>query len=128
MNEKVLLKISLTGSILSLIVLYIVVLQITPIPVNISEIKNNWTGKTVNVTGYVTDLRKYKDHLFFNLESNESKIKVVIWNNILQQMEIKGIDISKIENGKKLEIIGRVELYKGSLEIVPSRGEVKILE
>ncbi len=126
-TESGLIKICFLGSVIGLVLLYFISTSLQAISLQIGKIDNSFSGKFVNVTGEVSGVKESKSGLFFNLVENESKIKVVLWNNILEQMELQGFDINKIKNGVKVNLIGLVDVYKNSLEIIPTKGQVEIV-
>jgi len=126
-NEARLTKISFVGTVFGLIVLYILVTQIHSFHVNISEIDKSYVGRTVNITGKITDLKISKGNVFFDLEDNTGGIKVVLWKDTLELLELSGVNVSEIKNENELNIIGNIQLYKGELEVIPIRENVNIL-
>ncbi len=127
MNEKTISKICIIGLVISLCALYLFTLNVHSVHVNIGDIDGEWTGRTVNVSGMVKNLHSYKGHLFFNLDDGSGDVKVVIWEDTLELLEIRGIDVNRIENGVEINIIGYVEIYEGETEVIPIRDQVSIL-
>jgi DNA/RNA endonuclease YhcR with UshA esterase domain len=127
MNEKQLVWVCLIGSIIGITTLYFIVIQIHSEHVNIGEINQNHIGKSVNLTGKVVELRISNGHLFFDLQDETGRIKVILWNDTLELLEMNGVNITKISNNAKLNIIGSVQLYKGELEVIPIREQVKLI-
>ena len=143
MNENQVLKISLYGSIMGIVALYFVSLNLTSVPVHIGEITGELTGNVILVRGIVSDLYRHEDgHIFFNLKDEDgadegetmsgtiggtNEIKVVLWDDTVKQLELNHVNIREVENGDRLEVTGVVELYKGMLEIVPLRAQVRFL-
>jgi exonuclease VII large subunit len=127
MNEGKLTKICIVGVVLSMAALYFVIIQIYSVHVKIGEINKEWVGKNVNITGSISDLRISKGHMFFNLKDETGKIKVVVWNNTLELLYLNGVNISEIKDGKSVNVIGNVQIFRGELEIIPIREQVKII-
>ena len=128
MDDKKIIRLCLTGSVLSIIVLYFAVLQVGSQAVKVGEITGNLAGKVVNVTGYASDVYLHKNgHVFFNLKEGESKVRVVIWESDVEQLRYSGMNITGIKNGDKIQIVGTVELYQGEPEIIPVRAQVKFV-
>ncbi|MCK4335957.1 MAG: exodeoxyribonuclease VII large subunit [Candidatus Aenigmarchaeota archaeon] len=127
MNENILVKISVIGVSVSLVLLYIITSQNLSFHVNIGDIDRSFTGKTVNVTGEITGMFRSKGHVFFDLKDDTGKVKVVIWEDILEFLEINNVNVSEISNGNEINIIGNVQLYRGELEVIPIRGNVNIM-
>ena len=127
MNERNLVKISVIGVSISLVLLYLITSQIFSSSVKIGEIDRSFVGKTVNITGEVTRIFQSKGHVFFDLKDDTGKVKVVLWEDTLELLEINNVNTSEIRNGKSINIIGDVQLYKGELEVIPIRGNVNIM-
>ncbi|MEE9322948.1 MAG: exodeoxyribonuclease VII large subunit [Candidatus Aenigmarchaeota archaeon] len=127
MNEGNLVKISVIGVSISLVLLYLITSQVFSSSVKIGEIDKSFVGKTVNITGEVTGIFQSKGHVFFDLKDDTGKVKVVLWEDTLELLEINNVNTSEIRNGKNISIIGDVQLYKGELEVIPIRGNVNIM-
>ena len=129
MKEKTLMRISLIGSIVSLIALYILSLQIHYTAHAISDINEGMLGRTVNVSGTITDIRAHKNgHLFLTIRDDTGTIKVVLWETLVDSLKYSGMNISEISRGRRIRIIGDVDIYKGQLEIIPKAPrDVKLL-
>jgi len=101
------IRLSLICSVLGLIMLYFVVsLELSVIP--ISEITKDSIGNKILVQGTVVS--KYvseKGHTFFNIDDGTGSIDVVMFN-MLENME----------EGRKVSVKGKVDEYKGKLEII----------
>ncbi len=128
MDDKTLVKVSLIGSVIGIIVLYFAVLNINSNSVKIGEISGNLVGSVVNVTGTVESVYKHKNgHLFVNLKDETGKIKVVIWSDTVEGMRLAGVNVSEIKKGSKLQVTGTVEMYKGGMEIIPLRSQIRLV-
>jgi DNA/RNA endonuclease YhcR with UshA esterase domain len=127
MNEAKLAKISFTGVVFGLLILYLLVNHVYSLHVNIGEIDSSYVGRSVNITGSVTGLIMSKGNMFFDLEDNTGKIKVVLWKDTIELLELSGVDANDISNKNVVNIVGNVQLYKGELEVIPIRENVKIL-
>jgi RecJ-like exonuclease len=127
MNEKKLMKISLIGTLAGFIVLYILIQTTGYSHTEIGDINKNYIGKVVNVTGKVSGLKIYEDGTFFTLTDKTDSIKVILWSDTIKLLEEKNINASEITNNRTVQIVGEVELYKGELEIIPLRGQIKII-
>ncbi len=127
MDERNLMKVSVIGVSVSLVLLYIVTSQVFSSSVKIGEIDKSFIGKTVNITGEITGMFQSKGHVFFDLKDDTGKVKVVLWEDTLEFLEINNVNISEISNGRNINIIGDVQSYKGELEVIPIRGNVNIM-
>ncbi len=124
MNNKTLFKISLVLSFLGLIVLSVAYVKIEPDFTSISELTEEDIGDMVTVSGIVTEINTHKNGHYFLTVKYGKPIKVVVWENIANRHKLMGLDISKTE-GETIEIIGKVEEYKGDLEIIAEK--IKVL-
>lgn len=109
MQDKTLLKISIFTSIVGIVALYFIM---QPAEIRIGDINRNYIGKSVKVLGEISSRYESKDgHIFLNLADSSGKIKVIIFKN--SKVE------KSLEIGQMIEVSGKVEEYKGELEIIP---------
>ena len=128
MNEQHLIRLSIVGTIVGLVMLYFVSINMTSARANIGDITGSFVGNSVTVIGEVNGLYKHKaGHIFFNLKDDTGEIKVVLWDDVVKQLKMNGIDISKVKNGDSIEITGEIIIYKGVLELEPIGSRVKII-
>ncbi|HLD57716.1 MAG TPA: exodeoxyribonuclease VII large subunit [archaeon] len=127
LSESSLKKLSLAGIVVGLILLYFFSTNLSAKQAKIGEMDKSLVGSFVNITGDVTDFRKADSGMFFNLKDGGEGIKVVVWNNIVEQLELGGVNTGKIREGAKINLVGIVQVYKGSLEVIPVRGDLRIL-
>jgi len=112
MNEKVLLKIALVCSIVGLVGLFVFSKTIQIQEVAISKIDGTQQG-VVKVFGTVASIRHAGQGMIVEV-SQPSTITVFVSSNV------------SMVPGDKVEIIGRVDEYKGKQEIVAER--IRILK
>ena len=86
----------------------------------------SYVGKIVNVTGQVRGVFRNGGHVFFTLQDETGSVKVVLWEDTLDALKIKGVDIESIKDGAHINIVGSVQIYRGELEVIPVHGNVKI--
>jgi len=128
MNDKQIIRLCLAGSVLSIIAIYFIGLQVGSQSVKVGEITGDFAGRAVNVTGEVANLYFHKNgHIFFNLKDEDSKIRVVVWESVVEQLGHSGVNISQIRNGDRIQIVGNVEIYQGEPEIIPLRAQVRFV-
>ena len=89
--------------------------------IDIGEIGKEHIGDIVNVSGEIVDSRHSQGHLFFTLTDRSGNIRVVLWNDTLKYLELQNVDTAAITDGKELNMLASVELYKGELELIPLR-------
>ena len=126
MNERSMAKISATGSVFCIILIYLLTLSVSSLHVKIGELDKSYTGKIVNVTGQVRGVFRNGGHVFFTLQDETGSVKVVLWEDTLDALKIKGVDIESIKDGAHINIVGSVQIYRGELEVIPVHGNVKI--
>ncbi len=128
MNEKQLMRLSVLGSVFGIVALYFVAMNLCMPLVDIGEITGEIIGNTVVVKGTVSDVYFHKDgHIFFNLKDETGEVKIVLWDDTVKQLELNHVKVRELKNGDRLEVTGVVELYKGTLEIVPLRAQVRFI-
>ena len=86
---------------------------------SISEITEDMRGNIVQVSAIPIDIVEKKGHMYFYLKDNESKIKAVLFradgNEVLGRKN-KLIEYSNL--GKKVRVLGTIDIYNGQLEII----------
>ncbi len=125
MHEKQLMKISAVGSAVGIIALYILALNLNYEFVPVQKIDNSLVNKVLKTSGEISNFKSGKT-TSFDLKAENSSIKVVFWEDTLEQLELSGFDLSQLKNGAKVEIVGTIQLYKGEIELIPLRGQIKI--
>ena len=119
-DDENLKKICLILTIIGLIVLFFVVNNIKPLQVNISQIDESKIGNYIMVTGKIITKPVWKnDNLFFTIKDESGKIKIVMFS----QDTRKYPELNIAKNDEVL-VEGRVNEYKGELEIVAKKIEV----
>ena len=128
MNDRQLMRLCFIGAFLGIAAIYMVSLQIQAGPVGAGEISAGMSGQVVKVTGEVVDLYRHANgHVFFSIRDETGKVRVVLWQDDVERLEISGFNISGIRNGISAEVTGSVEMYRGEPEIIPVRGDVKFM-
>lgn len=85
----------------------------SPKNISIAEISEYNIGEKVRVNGIVSFAIANENIAIFEIE-NEGKIKCVIFNPRIEERII-------LQKGSFVEVIGKVQQYKGSLEIVAEK-------
>lgn len=107
MRYRDLYKISLVMAVIGLSMMYASSLYIQIEEVNVSEIERSWQGKNVIVQGEAVNVTESEGHLFFDLKDEESSILIVDFDSI-----------KEVSEGEKVEVTGKVEIYRGEIEII----------
>lgn len=104
------LKISIAIAIIGMVALFFLVQFNNENTVKISDLK---TGQTARISGMVTSVYVSKDNnVFLKVSDNTGEISIVAFKS-------SNIDSAyDMENGDQVSVSGRVEEYKGSLEII----------
>jgi len=127
-DDKKITRLCLVGSVASIAILYLAVLQVDSQAVKVGDITESLAGSVVNVTGYASNVYLHKNgHVFFNLKEGEDKIRVVIWESDVEQLKYSGVDVAGMKEGDKVQVVGTVQMYQGEPEIIPVRAQVKFL-
>ncbi|UCD03385.1 MAG: hypothetical protein JSV63_01995 [Candidatus Aenigmatarchaeota archaeon] len=128
MEERQLKAIAVTGSLLSLAAIYVFVLNISPETIEICDISLEHVGRIVNVTGTAEDVLQRNNHVFFTLSEGGCEIRVVLWESVVEGLEIRGTDVAAITNNTVVNLAGEVDIHGGYLQIVPTRPTLSIAE
>ncbi len=110
--------IALFCSVIGLSLIYFATLQIEPASIGIDQISADYAGKTVEIVGTVLSAYKSEDTLFLSISDGSGVINVVIFSNVLNELEASGVSIAK---GYKIRARGVVDEYNGKLEIIPRK-------
>ena len=128
MDDKLVIRICLIGSVLSIIALYFAAFSMGSESVKVGEITGNLAGMVVNVSGQASEIYIHKNgHVFFNLREGKDKVRVVVWESDVERLAYSGVNIMQLRNGDRIQIVGTVEIYQGEPEIVPLRAQVRIV-
>jgi DNA/RNA endonuclease YhcR with UshA esterase domain len=128
MDDSKVIRLCLIGSVLSIIVLYFAALNLEYRSVNVGDVTGSLAGSVVNVTGYASDVYFHRNgHIFFNLMEGRDRVRVVVWESDVEQLEYSGVNITSLENGDRVGIVGTVEMYRGEPEIIPLRAQVSFV-
>ena len=104
------LKISIIIAIIGIISLFFISRLLTEETIEISELK---IGQIERISGMVTSVYISRDdHVFLKVADNTGEITVVAFKN-------SNIDEAyDLEVGEEVSVLGRVDEYKGELEII----------
>jgi DNA/RNA endonuclease YhcR with UshA esterase domain len=116
MDDSELLRISFFVSTAGLLVLFFVSGQLQPSHVPISEISLVHEGKNVETAGTIASIKFHEEgHIFLKVTDGSGHVQVVLFEEVARE-----VDSSCLEEGKRIEVVGRVEEYRGKPEIVIS--------
>jgi DNA/RNA endonuclease YhcR with UshA esterase domain len=104
-----LIKISITVAIVGIIALFFIVKYQQQNTVKISDLEQ---GQIERITGMINSVYVSKDgHTFLKVTDSSGEISVVAFKS-------SNIDVYDLEIGDQISVLGRVEEYKGNLEII----------
>ncbi len=128
MDDRQLMKLCFAGAFAGIVALYFVSFYTESSPVGAGEVTSGMSGRIVRVAGEVTGLYRHSNgHIFFSLMDETGKVRVVLWQDDVERLELSGTNISGVRNGMYAEVTGTVETYRGEPEIIPIRGNVKFI-
>ncbi len=104
------LKISIITAVIGIIALYFISLVLTEETIEIKKLK---IGQIERISGMVTSVYVSRDdHVFMKVADNTGEVTVVAFKN-------SNIDQAyDLEIGEEVAVLGRVDEYKGDLEII----------
>ena len=90
--------------------------HVQPTLVRIVEVGDDAVGGWVVVGGNITHRSDHPEgHIFLRLEDGTGEMMVPVFRGLAKELEGKGC----LQQGHRLKVRGRVEEYRGSLEVVP---------
>jgi DNA/RNA endonuclease YhcR with UshA esterase domain len=75
-------------------------------------------GSRVSVQGDVADAKKFSQGLRVTLDDGSGTITVLLWSDTLAQIT----NADQIQKGAHMQALGKLNQYRGDLEVVPNRG------
>ncbi|MFH1105884.1 MAG: OB-fold nucleic acid binding domain-containing protein [Candidatus Aenigmatarchaeota archaeon] len=110
--------IALFCSVIGLALIYFAAANLEPASIGIDQINADYVGKTVEIVGTVLSAYKSEDTLFLSISDGSGVINVVIFSNVLNELEASSLAIAK---GYKIRVRGIVDEYRSKLEIIPRK-------
>src|SRR3989344_4484353 len=111
-SDKFLIKASFLMAVVGIVLLFIFVQNIEPLPAEIKNIDDSYVGKSVKVEGIIDSIGydKNKETLFLTVSDENKDIKIVMFKKDLENMK-ENLSVSN-----NVVIRGEVALYNGDLE------------
>lgn len=120
MKERSLLLLSLACSFLGLLGLYLISLWIELPQIKVAEVTPELVGQSTRLCGELSwKYVQQRGHVFFRLSDETGSIKVVVFNSSAKQL-----GAYELKEGQRVCVVGRIDEYKGELEIIPARIDV----
>ncbi|MFQ5647843.1 MAG: exodeoxyribonuclease VII large subunit [Candidatus Aenigmatarchaeota archaeon] len=118
MDESLLTRVALACSIFGLAGLFFVSSSLTGAVVGIGGLTPESIGVGVKVCGNITDKHVSRaGHMFFQVADRSGAIDVVVFNSTVDR--IASSDPRGLEVGNGVCVLGKLDIYKGELEILP---------
>lgn len=118
MKDEDLLKLSLLVSALGLGVLFYASVNYEESVESISQLDYDAVGNKAVITGKILSKSTHKDgHVFLKVADSSGWIRVALFDSYMAKLNKDQLNC--LEVGSSLWVRGRVEEYRGSLEIVP---------
>ena len=116
-------------SIAGLISLFFIAKTSIPQRGSLSEIDSSSVGKTVSVTGKIISKKVHSaGHVFLTISDGDSRVTVPLFSGYLKNLEKEGITQYNLRIGTEISVIGTVQEYQGTIEIIPKKtSDIKIL-
>lgn len=85
----------------------------------ISELTRDMLGQQVRIVGQIKRTKEIKGGILVTVDDGTGEMTFPIWNKVLNHVASK----NDIKQGNSIDFIGKVEEYRGSLQVVPFWGE-----
>lgn len=107
---------ALLASLTGLALIYLASVHVQPTLVRISEVGDDAVGGWVVVEGNITHRSDHPEgHIFLRLGDGTGEMMVPVFRGLAERLEGREC----LQKGHRLRVRGRVEEYRGSLEVVP---------
>jgi DNA/RNA endonuclease YhcR with UshA esterase domain len=119
MRDYEVVSLSLAISTVGILLLFFAASIAEPREVSIGELSSAHLGAKVKVAGEVVRVRNHDEgHVFLRVSDGKGEVAVPLFKKVAE-----GVDKSCLREGAKIELIGRVEEYRGELEVIPREGD-----
>ncbi len=98
-----------------------------PDEVEIIELSEGDVGKLVEVSGLIASVSEKNGNFFLKICSQEC-VRVAVFKGFAEDMKRNSVDLSLLQKGQVIEVVGVVKEYLGELEIVPlDRNSIEVI-
>ncbi len=111
LTENGLFRLCVVMGAVGLLAVYGSSMYITLEPVQIREIQESWTGRTVLIQGEIQNLSTSSGNSFFDISQGDNTIMAV------------DFDSSRDYSEGEANITGHIDIYEGELEVIVDRVE-----
>jgi len=117
MDESFLTRVAVVCSVAGLVALFLLSNSTTSAIVPIGELTAENVGIVTRVCGNITNKYTSKQgHIFFHVTDRSGGIDVVVFNNSVGRV---GANPHNLSTGNRVCILGRVDIYKNRIEMLP---------
>ncbi len=78
--------------------------------------------QTLRLTGMLDEVETFSSGVKFTLDDGTGTIILLLWQNVYDALP----DAGRLVAGARVEVVGRIEEYRGDLEIIPEADGVKV--
>lgn len=125
MDERLLKRLCIVGSLLSLVCIFILSYVVQPQETEVCALSAGHVGKMVSVSGTVGRVTLSEGNFFFTLSDSGCEVRAVMWKDTASAMSMRGADPHVVSENANISISGNVEARAGALQIVVSRPPVE---
>ncbi|WP_456475177.1 exodeoxyribonuclease VII large subunit [Candidatus Pyrohabitans sp.] len=119
MRDSEVISLSLAASTLGLLLLFFAASISEPRELDIGELSGDYLGAQVKIEGEVMKLRYHEaGHIFLRVSDGTGEVAVPLFKGVAEK-----VDRSCLKKGAKIVLTGRVEEYRGELEVIPREGD-----
>jgi DNA/RNA endonuclease YhcR with UshA esterase domain len=95
-----------------------------PVVVTIGELTTADVGRVVTLRGTLGEPEIFSKGVRFQLDDGSGAIVLLLWQNVYDGIP----DADQLVAGVQVEVTGKIEEYRGELEIVPEADGVRVVE
>lgn len=118
MKDEILLKISLLISIIGIILLFVFAQGLEAEKIEIGEIGKSSIGKYIEVFAIVSSFSESNGNYFLKIGDKTGNITAVLFKN-----DADNINTARFKKGIQIRIIGKINEYRGNIEIITDKIE-----
>jgi len=121
MGDRELLIISFIISVAGLLGFFVYYTMTSAQEVSLSKLNTEFEGKMVVLVGKIVKIKFNENgHIFITLGNKNNKVIVPIFSEYADKL-----DSNCKVRGNFARVEGRVEVYRGNLEVIPERGHIE---
>lgn len=90
----------------------------------IGDVTTADVGRTLRLGGTLGDPTTFSQGIKFPLSDESGTITLLLWENVYAAIP----DADRLQSGARVEVVGRIDEYRGELEIVPQADGVRVME